>query len=422
MSKTGTVPRERSETGLSPLSRSAWAAVLLLAVATAAAWAGEAPTLSVYQTDLAAFFAEVDAAYPFFDLKKNRAEWDAAKARLAEEAKSCTSDSAFLGLVVESFRSLHDGHMGLRDAKAEIPPQPKKYFPGLSFMRATKGRIVIMSASDTYAGRLDPGTVVTKIDGEDARVHLDERAEAAWARSLSSSPQRTCLYEYRIPFRGKQGDTHTITYIAKGKERTLEVTCDQEARGWPHTYNLPKDLTRVGRSFHHTLLEDGAAYVYLRRIDTSAAAGFEKTRAAYPNARGWIVDLRGNGGGGYGADLINQFKALPRPVAVIIDAGCVSAGETVARDLARHAEARLFGSTTAGSSSSKRTWAFPSGIASITMSTRSRWRNDGEPIEFNGIVPDVLVECTPEEVALGWNSALLRAKEYLREAGAAKAE
>ena len=44
---------------------------------------------------------------------------------------------------------------------------------------------------------------------------------------------------------------------------------------------------------------------------------------------------------------------------------------------------------------------------------RSRWRADRQPIEFNGIDPDVEVEAVPEEVKAGYNSAILRAQQYL---------
>jgi len=125
------------------------------------------------------------------------------------------------------------------------------------------------------------------------------------------------------------------------------------------------------------------------------------------------VDIRGNGGGGYDSELVGLIKNLPRPVAAILDAGCISAGETVARDLVKQADARLFGTVTAGSSSSKRMWKFPSGIASIRFSTRSRFGPDGKPIEFNGVAPHVEVEPDPEEVLAGKNSEILRAEEWM---------
>src|SRR5512143_3250484 len=101
--------------------------------------------------------------------------------------------------------------------------------------------------------------------------------------------------------------------------------------------------------------------MYLRYVRTETGPGMRQALAAYPDAKGWILDLRGNGGGGYDDKLIGLLKTLPRPVAVLLDAGCISAGETLARDLARNADARLIGARTAGASSSKRQWTFPSG-------------------------------------------------------------
>ena len=100
----------------------------------------------------------------------------------------------------------------------------------------------------------------------------------------------------------------------------------------------------------------------------------------------------------------------------LIDAGCIYAGETLARDLERYADARLLGARTAGSSSSKRQWTFPSGIATVTFSTRTRWRTDGQPIEFNGIEPHTALEAVPKEVAQGLNPEIRRAEEYLAKA------
>jgi len=367
-----------------------------------------------YESDLIAFLAEADATYPFFDLKGIRGDWEDTKAELSEKVETCQSNTEFLGLALEAIRCLRDGHMWVEDAKAELPPFPKQYCPSVSFMPATENRVVVMRAWGNLGDTLKPGAVITKIDGEDARAFLEARAAQAWAEGgFISSPQRARMFEFRMPLKGNEGDKRTLAYISDGNEQELEVTCDTEARGWPHTYNLPSGMTRVGRSFWYTQLADGAGYMYVRRIDASTEPGMREAVEKYPDATGWIVDLCGNSGGGYGRDLIERMAALPRPVAVIIDAGCVSAGETVARDLRREAGARVFGSKTAGSSTSKRTWPFPSGIASVRFSTRSRWRNDGQPIEFNGIDPDVAVEAVPEEVAQGLNSAVCRAQEYL---------
>ena len=374
-----------------------------------------APT--TYMTDLGAFCKEVDEGYPFFELKGIQKDWAAAKARLATQVRRCRSDSDFLGLVVEAIGVLRDAHMTIQDPKAQMPPPPAEYYPGLSFLPAIKNTVVVMYPPRGHEATLKTGTLVVAIDGKPARAVLDERAKRAWAKGGSfSSPQRARLFEYRIPLRGRQGEKHTLAYFDGRKPKTMTLVSTVESKGWPHVYNPPKDLTAADRSFSYGRLPSGSGYMYIRRIDGSTATGMKEALEKVPGARGWVVDLCGNGGGGYDASLIETIKGMPRPVAVVIDAGCISAGETLARDFAHYAGARLFGEKTAGSSSSKRQWTFPSGIASIRISVRSRWRADRKPIEFNGIDPDVPVEAVPPEVAGGVNSAIRRAEVYLRTA------
>ena len=62
---------------------------------------------------------------------------------------------------------------------------------------------------------------------------------------------------------------------------------------------LPRDLKQSGRSTFHAKLDGGAGYLYLRRVDSSVVPGIDEALAAHADAKGWIVDLRGNSGGGY---------------------------------------------------------------------------------------------------------------------------
>lgn len=400
----GGAPRQRWRLGF---------AVVSLCLCACQAWCAETPPRIDYEQELRVFFDEVDRAYPFFDLKGLKPYWAKTKERLLQEAHGELTDRQFLGLVVEAIACLNDSHMWVHGKTAEVPPRAPKYFPGLSFMPASRDRVVVMWTGEQYASDLPPGTVVTSIDGNDARTYLEQRALESWPGSFCSGPQRARLYEYRIPLRGEKGDTHRIGYLKNGRHTELEIVCEVEARGWPHTYNLPKELQRVGRTMYHTQLPSGFGYVYIRKVDGDLAPNLGEVVAAHPGAKGWIVDIRGNGGGGFARDFRLGIEAMPRPVACLIDAGCISAGETLAYAMGDMADAMLFGSRTAGASSAKRTWEFPSGIASIKMSTRSRWCSDGTPVEYNGIVPDVWVEAEPEEVAQGLNSCILRAEEYL---------
>ncbi len=279
---------------------------------------------------------EVDEAYPFFELKDIRADWRHTKARLSARVKSCASGTEFIGIVLEAIQCLRDAHTRLSNVKVPMPDFPKYYYPGLSFMPATQNRVIIMSSATAYADQLKPGTIVTRIDGREARTVMEETARLNWKTAAppisGSSPQRFRLFAYRLPFLSLSNDVHVLSYLADGDEREIKVTCDVEARGWPHTYNLPAQLKAANRRAAFCRLPSGAGYIYLRSVNNETEPALRQALEAHPDAQGWIVDLRGNGGGGYDQQLLDRLRAFPQPVAVLIDAGCISAGETLARD------------------------------------------------------------------------------------------
>ncbi len=366
-----------------------------------------------YASDMKAFVDQAQKAYPFFDLKGIRKDWKTTSKRLEKQAKKCKTDADFMMLVYEGISSLRDAHMYVTESKVKMPEREPSFYTGVSFMPATDGRVVVMFPPTGKGASLKTGQVVLKINGKDARKVLEERGQEVWEKGGSfSSPQRATFFEYRYGLSGESGDKHVLVCL-DGKKKTYKLSCRTEMEGWPHTYNLPADLQRVGKSFYDSKLESDIGYMYLRRVDSSIPEGMAKALAEMTDVKAWIVDLRGNTGGGYGSDLTDQVKGLQVPVAVIIDAGCISAGETLARDFVNYADARIFGTVSAGSSSSKQNWTFPSGIATIKFSTRSRSGIDGQVIEFNGITPHEITEVVPEEAMVGENSSIKRAEEYL---------
>ncbi len=382
-----------------------------------------AKTPAHYEEALKAFVAQVDSTYPFFDLKGIRADWDRCKADLLARVKTCRTPDTFSTLLWEAKCCLRDAHLGFTDLKGKIA-FPEYYYPGVSFLPAAKGQVVIMGAPSDYQPMLSPGVVVTHIDGQPARAFLEAEAARAWREGGPfSSPQRARLFAFRMPLKGKQGETHQLTIAAQKGVQVVAVASKWPVRGWPHMYAMPAGLQRYGRSCWYALLGSGYGYIYLRYIDRSFVPGIDAAMKAFGQAKGVIFDLRGNGGGGYGTDFHMRFdkKAGPQPgapfydreIVVLIDAGTTSAGETVARDLARLAGAHVMGSRTSGASSAKRAWTLPYGLGTVIFSTRSRGGIGGTPIEYNGIAPQEEVEIVPEELQAGLNSGILRAEEYL---------
>lgn len=371
-----------------------------------------------YVGDWKAYVNEVDDTYPFFELKGIKNDWEKTKSDLEKRVKNCKDGSEFLDIINQSIKCLRDGHMGLVETK--VTPantdEPETILP-LSFMPGTDNGVVVMSTMRrANIPGIRPGTVITKIDGQPARKYLDQQSEQLWKTGgYFSSPQRAAYFTWRMPLASAKATVHQISYLDNGKERKTGISNNQPyrmANRW--AYNMPDNLLQAGGDCAYCALPSGIGYLYIGRIrGNETTEGVNKSVAALPEAKGWIIDLRGNGGGGYDEKLMEAFSKMSRPVAVITDAGCVSAGETVVRDLKKACDATIFGATTAGASSSKKTWEFPSGIAKVRMSTRSRFDSQGMPIEFNGISPDIEVEAVPEEVQTGKNSEILRAEEYL---------
>ncbi len=382
--------------------------VLAASVATAPA---PPESAADYLADLSAFFKTMDEKYPFFDAKKIRSDWEKTKKTLAKRAARCQSDSEFMGIVVDAMRCLRDGHMKFVKRRVDPPSSEPELFAGLRLLPGIKGTVVVMSSEKNLAQALPPGTIITKIDGKSARKTLDRRAAELWKRGGGfSSPQRASFMEYRYALSGKRGAKHRLHYRDGRKQRSIELICNRELGRWDVNYHLPDGLTVVGKSMLYGSLPGDIGYLWIKKMDDSVERGIRDAIAASPNAKGWIVDLRANLGGGYASSTKTLLRELKRPVAGIIDSGTVSAGETFARDLVNQCGAKLYGQRTAGASSTKDEFTFPSGLATIRYSVGTRGSYDGTPIEYNGVKPHVELEPDPRVLAQGKNYEI----EYVR--------
>ncbi len=367
-----------------------------------------------YSADWKAFEKEVDAKYPFFELKKIGNDWKKAKRELKDKADQARNDEEFLKVVMEALGVLRDGHAGFQKTRCPIPAREPKYALPLTLMPAIDKQVVIVDASPEVLKNLSPGTLVRSIDGVPARKFLDARTEESWKQGGGfSSPQRAAVFVYRQPLASQKISEHKLVVSDGKRDRTITLKNDWEAKDWNHTYHMPR-LYRGEGFCSYTQLPSGVGYMYLRRIrGEETLQGVRAALGKCPDVKGWIIDMRGNGGGNYSSELPAALVETKLPLAVIIDAGCISAGETLARDLKIGAGARLFGSTTAGSSSAKYTWNFPSGVATLILSERSRGGLDRKPIEFFGIAPDFPIEADPAELARGENSEIKAAEAYI---------
>lgn len=186
----------------------------------------------------------------------------------------------------------------------------------------------------------------------------------------------------------------------------------------------------------------GYVYVATLRKEEPVLAGFDEALAYLKDTKGLIVDVRHNGGGTdnnsegiVGRLIISSIDGLPyplpdgsmhrgysmvprgpfpytKPVVMLINGVCFSACEDFAEMMKHVPSVTAVGDTTAGGSGAPEPFTLPSG-RTVYVSTKFIPRYDGQPIEWNGVPPDILVINTDAEIRAGKDTQLERAMELL---------
>ena len=174
------------------------------------------------------------------------------------------------------------------------------------------------------------------------------------------------------------------------------------------------------------MLDDEIGYIYVRRIREDLIPSLDEAITDLREAGGLIIDVRGNSGGGFdGRRAHLNFDPLraaedpdrPRfvgPIAVLVDARCVSAGEGWSSWFVATERARLYGEATAGASGRKTVYTTSNGLYQVRYPIKlytgflDRW------IERRGLEPDVAVMPNAADLAAGRDTVLEAARDYLR--------
>jgi carboxyl-terminal processing protease len=249
-----------------------------------------------------------------------------------------------------------------------------------------------IEGSPAEAAGLLPGDKVIAIDGED----------------MTGVPPE----EARLKVLGPDGTQVTLTVAREGEPEPLEFT-----------------ITRAQieiRSAEGKMLEDNLGYV---DINTFGELTTQELRATLDdllkqNPRGLIIDLRNNPGGylstsvevasefidegvilyeEYGDGRRDEHKALGNgqatdiPLVVLINEGSASASEILAGALQDYERATLVGVKSFGKGSVQN-WVPLSNNQGAARVTIARWLTPDERlIDHIGLMPDVVVEMTPED-------------------------
>lgn len=172
------------------------------------------------------------------------------------------------------------------------------------------------------------------------------------------------------------------------------------------------------------LIQGNLGYIKLETFSSGAASAFD--RAVHDlrekGARGFIIDLRGNGGGylesaveiagrlvprgeivvriqqsGTEDKIINRHTPLGLPVVILVDGGTASASEIVAGAVQDHGTGALVGTRTFGKGTIQSVLPLANG-GYLKLTTARYLTPSGREIEGQGLIPDIEVEGEEEQI------------------------
>ena len=383
------------------------------------AWDGFTAALPAGQPKPAA--PEITGANPLGDLNRfRRAYLDAAaqvgggsaeQARMAHEA------------VRRMAASLNDCHTSYTDPQqlqeqiARLQGEVRYGGVGIRIKRSTNEPVVVWELIDggsaAKAG-VKPGDAIMKVDGRDAKeLPLEDLASA---------------------IRGPEGSQVKLTVERGDSKKVQDIALKRVVLADPAFQS--KLLSGGGPS-------GGSAIGQLRLFGFSSAGRDQLLQAVRDfetkNPKGWVIDLRTNGGGdvsvvtsllskflkdgpfGYHVDRRGQKAALspdgsylPRqhPVVVLVSDSTSSGAELFAAAMKQYRAATVLGTKTAGCVGIATRLQLDDG-SGLSVSISKLLGPMGEELNRVGVMPDEVVEVSRADLAAGRDPQLQRALAIL---------
>jgi carboxyl-terminal processing protease len=385
-----------------------------------------------------------------FDPEMNGVDWPGVREELRPRAAAAPSTGELRGVIREMLGRLGQSHFALIPSTPDTPRSNADLGgdPGFD-VRLIDNEIVVFSVdpigSAAVAG-VRPGWRLLAVDGQTVDALLSALPDAMADRLRHLEAWR--LLESRI--RGPQGSTVTLEFEdAGGERRRLEVHRRAE-KGQPATVgHLPTMYVRVESEARRT--PGGRSIgvvrfnVWMPAVDPLFQAAVDRFR----DARGFVIDLRGNPGGlaamimGISGHFLQERKPLgvmktrqsvlnfasnPRlvsaagervepyagRVAILMDGLSGSASECFAGGMQSLGRARVFGQRSMGQALPALFDRLPNGDVLI-HAYGDFVTATGERLEGRGVVPDEEVPLRREDLLAGRDATLERALAWMDE-------
>jgi C-terminal processing protease CtpA/Prc len=380
-----------------------------------------------YQEAFADLYNVLGQAYPCFELKG--IDWKAVGNEFLPRAEQVETDEQFGLLCLELVARLEDSHAYVAKGSAALPQVVfPRWDPGLACLIDDRDKPVVYyvdPGGPAEVAGVRVGMTVLSINGTPAAEAIQRTMDRS-CKYVGYSSRRYLGYQaarwfVRQSERGAKVSIETET--PDGEKQTFDLVATKDVRYLPR---LPVPVPGVSDSANVSwkMLDDNVGYVYVRRIRNDLIPRLDQAIGGLKDARGLIVDVRGNSGGGFDAARSHRNfdpedqEEPERPrfkgqIALLIDARCISAGEGWASWFLANGRARVFGETTAGASSRKRTYTLKNGMYRVTFPVKAYRGFLDRPIERSGLEPDVPQRQNARHLAEGRDTVLEAAKRYL---------
>jgi C-terminal processing protease CtpA/Prc len=388
------------------------------------AWAASQTS---YEEAFADLYQRLDREYPAFTLKG--IDWSAVGREFLPRARTVKTHDEFGLLCLELVARLEDSHAYLMDGLAKVPViSTPRWDPGFACLIDDRDQPVIYhvdKGSSAERAGVRVGMTVWSLNGKPADQVLREIMVRA-SQYQGYSSQRYLRY-HAAQWLGRQmaqGDAVALeTASPDGRRHSFQLVATLGVRYLPRL-PVPIPGIRDSGSVSWTSLSNQIGYLYVRRIDARLIPQLDQAEAELKAMRGLIVDVRGNSGGGFDAPSAHRSFSLtdteeperPRfkgPIALLIDARCISAGEGWASWFIAQKRARVFGETTAGASARKTVYTLKNGLFKVQYPVKAYTGFLDRPIERQGLEPDVPLRQNAHDLASGRDTVLEAAKRFL---------
>lgn len=198
-----------------------------------------------------------------------------------------------------------------------------------------------------------------------------------------------------------------------------------------------------GDRMEYGILPSGIGYVRITTFTNGSwIYDFDNVLASLRDTKALIIDVRDNGGGSTTVSdvVVSRFLSSPLPyytvyrentlqqipplqprgafaysqqVVVLINGVSFSTTECFAEMMKQIPTVTVVGDTTGGGGGAPQYYPLPSG-REIRVSTKNICRYDGQPIEWNGVPPDIVLLQTRDDVKHGHDLQLERAESLLQ--------